>query len=279
MNSMAPPLVDGDDHAAVAEPLGDAHAAFGGRPRRTSVRNVLRIAPGGIVAERSGVVGEPRQVEEGERPRHPHGNRLGGDLRRAVRSVTCPRVSCGDARRASVGRKPRCESTVRSWRRASRIPGGTGRSAGSSSTPTPLFDQLTDELLYHGDVNAALRRMMQDGMRGTRRRAPAGICASCSTGCARSASSGSTATTSAASTTRSPASSTTSSTRSATPIDNAVRSAERSWRRAPGGDRPTRPPTTRPAARPDARRPGRQGPRAGAPTTSSRPRRSSASSS
>ena len=27
-----------------------------------------------------------------------------------------------------------------------------------------LFDQLTDELLYHGDVNAALRRMMQDGM-------------------------------------------------------------------------------------------------------------------
>jgi uncharacterized protein with von Willebrand factor type A (vWA) domain len=28
-----------------------------------------------------------------------------------------------------------------------------------------LFDQLTDELLYHGDVNAALRRMMQDGMR------------------------------------------------------------------------------------------------------------------
>ncbi|CAN5626411.1 VWA domain-containing protein [soil metagenome] len=27
-----------------------------------------------------------------------------------------------------------------------------------------LFDQLTDDLLYHGDVNAALRRMMQDGM-------------------------------------------------------------------------------------------------------------------
>jgi uncharacterized protein with von Willebrand factor type A (vWA) domain len=28
-----------------------------------------------------------------------------------------------------------------------------------------LFDQLTDELLYHGDVNAALRRMMQEGLR------------------------------------------------------------------------------------------------------------------
>lgn len=28
-----------------------------------------------------------------------------------------------------------------------------------------LFEQLTDELLYHGDVNAALRRMMQEGVR------------------------------------------------------------------------------------------------------------------
>jgi uncharacterized protein with von Willebrand factor type A (vWA) domain len=27
-----------------------------------------------------------------------------------------------------------------------------------------VFDELTDELLYHGDVNSALRRMMQDGM-------------------------------------------------------------------------------------------------------------------
>jgi len=28
-----------------------------------------------------------------------------------------------------------------------------------------LFGELTDDLLYHGDVNAALRRMMQEGMR------------------------------------------------------------------------------------------------------------------
>ena len=28
-----------------------------------------------------------------------------------------------------------------------------------------LFDELTDDLLYHGDVNAALRRLMQQGMR------------------------------------------------------------------------------------------------------------------
>nr|MBA3606801.1 hypothetical protein [Acidimicrobiia bacterium] len=26
-----------------------------------------------------------------------------------------------------------------------------------------LFDELTDELLYHGDVNAALRRLMHQG--------------------------------------------------------------------------------------------------------------------
>ncbi len=29
-----------------------------------------------------------------------------------------------------------------------------------------LFEELTDDLLYHGDVNSALRRLMQQGMRG-----------------------------------------------------------------------------------------------------------------
>ena len=28
-----------------------------------------------------------------------------------------------------------------------------------------VFDGLTDDLLYHGDVNSALRRMMQEGFR------------------------------------------------------------------------------------------------------------------
>ncbi|MEY3818024.1 MAG: hypothetical protein RIT00_749 [Actinomycetota bacterium] len=31
-----------------------------------------------------------------------------------------------------------------------------------------LIDELTDDLVHHGDVNAALRRMMQDGMRNDR---------------------------------------------------------------------------------------------------------------
>ncbi len=28
-----------------------------------------------------------------------------------------------------------------------------------------LLDEMTDDLLYHGDVNSALRKMMQDGLR------------------------------------------------------------------------------------------------------------------
>jgi hypothetical protein len=38
-----------------------------------------------------------------------------------------------------------------------------------------LFDQLTDELLYHGDVNAALRRMMHQGLQGANGERLAGV--------------------------------------------------------------------------------------------------------
>ncbi|MFM8776143.1 MAG: hypothetical protein ACKOEH_04530, partial [Actinomycetota bacterium] len=31
-----------------------------------------------------------------------------------------------------------------------------------------LIDELTDDLVHHGDVNAALRRMMQNGIRNDR---------------------------------------------------------------------------------------------------------------
>ncbi len=40
-----------------------------------------------------------------------------------------------------------------------------GTQAGFEFDAGAAFDELTDELLYHGDVNAALRRMMQDGLR------------------------------------------------------------------------------------------------------------------
>ena len=40
-----------------------------------------------------------------------------------------------------------------------------GTQTGFEFDADAAFDELTDELLYHGDVNAALRRMMQDGMR------------------------------------------------------------------------------------------------------------------
>ena len=51
------------------------------------------------------------------------------------------------------------------WQLGSRTPAGTAPSRASSSTPTRCFEEMTDDLLYHGDVNAALRRMMQQGLR------------------------------------------------------------------------------------------------------------------
>jgi uncharacterized protein with von Willebrand factor type A (vWA) domain len=40
-----------------------------------------------------------------------------------------------------------------------------GTQTGFELEADAAFDELTDELLYHGDVNAALRKMMQEGMR------------------------------------------------------------------------------------------------------------------
>ena len=40
-----------------------------------------------------------------------------------------------------------------------------GTQTGFEFDADAAFDEMTDELLYHGDVNAALRRMMQDGLR------------------------------------------------------------------------------------------------------------------
>ena len=40
-----------------------------------------------------------------------------------------------------------------------------GTQSGFELDALDVMEQLTDDLLYHGDVNAALRRMMQDGMR------------------------------------------------------------------------------------------------------------------
>jgi uncharacterized protein with von Willebrand factor type A (vWA) domain len=41
-----------------------------------------------------------------------------------------------------------------------------GTQTGFEISADELFDEMADELLYHGDVNSALRRMMQSGMRG-----------------------------------------------------------------------------------------------------------------
>src|SRR6188768_1885698 len=56
------------------------------------------------------------------------------------------------------------------FHRPARRPGFTysrwdGTQQGFEFDADAAFDELTDELLYHGDVNAALRRMMQEGLR------------------------------------------------------------------------------------------------------------------
>ena len=39
-----------------------------------------------------------------------------------------------------------------------------GSQSGFDLDADHLFDEIADELLYHGDVNSALRRLMQGGM-------------------------------------------------------------------------------------------------------------------
>ena len=83
---------------------------------------------------------------------------------RAQGHGACP--DCDPSRRAPtrVGVR-RDGDTLGSWRVpvASSTPGGTAPRSGSTSTPTPLLAEMTDDLLYHGDLNAALRRMLQQG--------------------------------------------------------------------------------------------------------------------
>ena len=91
-------LVDRDDHAAVTEPLRDAHAALAGDLPGDGAKGA-EDATGGIVAEGGGVVGESRQVDEGERPGHAHGARIPahvGGMRCDTSPVARPRAADGD---------------------------------------------------------------------------------------------------------------------------------------------------------------------------------------
>ena len=140
-------LIDGDDHAAVTEPLGDAHAAVGrdladDRPERAEQ------APGGVVAERGRVVREPREVQEDERAGHPHA------VQDTASGGACARVHMIDDARYG-GHMP-ARFTYSRW---------DGTQQGFELDGDALLEELTDELLYHGDVNAALRRMMHQGLR------------------------------------------------------------------------------------------------------------------
>ena len=123
----------------------------------------------------------------------------------------------GDAAEAwPDGRDAAAESTVATHSSPGfRYSRWDGTQVGFDLDADALLDEMADDLLYHGDLNAALRRMHPAGLPGPQRRAAHGHArdarASSASGGARSSS----AATSAASTTTSPSSSTRSSTRSA----------------------------------------------------------------
>ena len=84
---MANDLLDGHDHAPVAEPLGDAHALLAGDlPAQRAER--AEDPPGGVVAEGGRVVREPGEVDEDERARHSHVGNDTPDPQRIVRVFT-----------------------------------------------------------------------------------------------------------------------------------------------------------------------------------------------
>ena len=49
--------------------------------------------------------------------------------------------------------------------RAFRYSAWDGSQVGFDLDAESLLDEMSDDLLYHGDLNAALRRMMQQGFR------------------------------------------------------------------------------------------------------------------
>ena len=102
-----------------------------------------------------------------------------------------------------------------------------GTQVGFDLDADSLLEEMTDDLLYHGDLNAALRRMMQQGFTD-REGGHSKACARCSNTCASSGASSSTATTSAACTKRSPNGSTRSSKQEREGIDRRLDDARQS---------------------------------------------------
>ena len=62
-------------------------------------------------------------------------------------------------------RPPGPPGSVPVWRLGSPTPAGTARQVGFDLDADRILEEMTDDLLYHGDLNAALRRMLQSGFR------------------------------------------------------------------------------------------------------------------
>lgn len=148
-------LLDSDDHAAITEPLGDPHAAFGCDFADDGAECAEQPA-GGVVAECRGVVGEARKIEEDERARDSH----------------APSLRTGGA---AVGLDWRSGCTVGVMTARYVYSRWDGTQRGFELDPDTVLETMTDDLVEHGDVNAALRRLMNDGLIGRNGERVAGL--------------------------------------------------------------------------------------------------------
>ena len=116
----------------------------GTRPRLAPRdRGPTRAPPRGRGGRDPGAEPEVFGERHGEHPRPPIRGRRSGrrDQRAGVASARGPPLDA----------------------RTSGTPAGTARRSASTSMPTRVLAEINDDLLYHGDLNAALRRMLNSG--------------------------------------------------------------------------------------------------------------------
>ena len=117
------------------------------------------------------------------------------------KACTCP--SGSTRTRPAAGRPTGAASEARRMRRFD-YSRWDGTQVGFEFDADDVLAELTDDLLYHGDLNAGPAAHAAAGVPRPQRRAGRRACASCSSSCAGGARTSSSATTSAASTTTSP---------------------------------------------------------------------------
>ena len=125
-------LLDRNDHASVSEPFCNSYACFRGHiPGDGSPCG--QQPPGSVVTLGGREIGETRDVHKDESTGHAH----------VPYTIEHYRADMGSG------------FTYSRW---------DGTQQGFDLDADALLEELTDDLLYHGDLNAALRRLMREGM-------------------------------------------------------------------------------------------------------------------